>query len=120
MNPVHRIEPRLFTVPEFYGSAGEPTLGRLPRVQNPMQMGQAPSGGLLGMLAAGLLGGGMMSSKQAQTPLLAQIASLEKPNDEPLDVMPDRLTVTPAAEQSTLYSRPTTGINTDDCVPPLR
>ena len=91
MNPVHRIEPRLFTVPEFYGSAGEPTLGRLPRVQNPMQMGQAPSGGLLGMLAAGLLGGGMISSKQAQTPLLAQIASMEKPNDEPLDVMPDKL-----------------------------
>jgi hypothetical protein len=93
MNPVHRIEPRLLTQPQFYGSPGEPTLGLLPRVQNPMMSGQAPSGGLLapgiGALLAGLLYPG--NAQGPNTGPLDPVNPLDVPNDEPVDIMPDSM-----------------------------
>lgn len=89
MNPIHRIEPRLLSIPQFYGSPGEPLLGQMPSpVMPPLSRLQPPSQGpgmspLLGLLAASLF------SQQAQSPQMGLLATDEKPNDEPLDVMPD-------------------------------
>jgi hypothetical protein len=92
MNPVHRIEPRLLSVPQFYGSPGEPLLGQMPSpVMPPFSRLQAPQAQgpgmtpLLGLLAAGLF------SQGAQAPNMGLLAMPEKPNDEPLDIMPDDL-----------------------------
>jgi hypothetical protein len=64
---LHRIEPQLLTMPQFYGSAGEPSLlmGMPNTSMPPMSQGQPQGPGmapLLGMLAASLFSG------QAQAP----------------------------------------------------
>jgi hypothetical protein len=92
MNPLHRIEPQLLTLPQFYGSAGEPTLGALPSL-GPQSRGMPmPQGGALAPMALmGLLG---MYPQQANGPgILAPPPSppMDKLNDEPLDIMPDSM-----------------------------
>ena len=63
---LHRIDPQLLTIPHFYGSPGEPTLGRLPNTQMPMQQAQGMG---MGPLMAILAGGGLGAmSGNAQAP----------------------------------------------------
>ena len=89
-SPLHRIEPQLLSMPQFYGSAGEPSLlttpSLMPQVRGmPMQQGAGLSP-LLGLLAAG----GMFAPNDVQTPQMPQMPRpMDKVNDEPLDVMPD-------------------------------
>lgn len=89
---LHRIEPRLLTIPQFYGSAGEPSLlmGMPNTSMPPMSYLQGQSQGpglspLLGLLAASLFSG------QAQSPQMGVLARTEKPNDESIDIMPSEM-----------------------------
>jgi hypothetical protein len=92
---LHRIEPRLLSVPGLYGSAGEPSFDTMPALSMPLMsrlQGQLQGPGLsplLGLLAASLF------SRGAQGPGMLEMGlpaiPEEKPNDEPLDVMPDEL-----------------------------
>jgi len=93
MSPI-RIEPSLLSVPQFYGSAGEPSMMSMPtpsmppmsRLQPGMGQGGPGMSPLLGLLAMGLF------SQQAQSPQMGLLALPdEKPNDEPKDVMPDSM-----------------------------
>lgn len=96
-SPLHRIEPRLLTVPQLYGSAGEPSLDTTPTPSMPpfsrLQSSQGPSLSIPLAALAMLLGGYGKEAKGPQIPLSKLV---EKPNDEPLDVMPDSLTFSKA------------------------
>lgn len=75
MNPLHRIEPQLLTLPQFYGSAGEPTLGALPSLGPQTRGMPMPQGGVLAPMALmGILGGGFggLLSGNAQAPEVKQ------------------------------------------------
>lgn len=101
MNPIHRIDPSFLTVPQFYGSPGEPTLGRLPQVPggNPNLSHQAVGG--VNPMLLGLLASSAMMPGNAQAPVQQQQAKPEEqPNDEPIDVMPDYLKFGPAFDKA--------------------
>jgi hypothetical protein len=93
---LHRIEPRLLSVPGLYGPAGEPSFDTMPALSMPLMAQLQPGGAqglglspLLGLLAASLF------SRNAQGPGMLQMGlppvPEEKPNDEPVDVMPDTM-----------------------------
>lgn len=101
MQPV-RIEPQLLSVPNFYGSAGEPFLGSIPKMGRDGPFAPPTLGSPLGMLLSlgmmGLAGG----ANEAQTPqavpdnmdyirdqLRRRLAQME--NAPPADVMPDEM-----------------------------
>lgn len=97
LDAVHGVEPGLLTMPRFYGSAGEPTLGNLPNVgSGSPYMGMHGNSGINPMLLGLLASAGMMPSS-AQAPVQAQLPKPDEvPNDSPVDVMPDYLKFGPA------------------------
>ena len=95
--PLHRIEPQLLAMPEFMGSAGEPSLGSASGWTSPGRPSATERGpsiplmALMGMGAAGMMGMG----GEAQGPAEPQMAIWKKPEREvdtyDADVMPDEL-----------------------------
>ena len=84
MDSLHRIEPRLLTVPQFYGSPGEPQLGSLPKTYMPsmssLQPTQPSIGGMVSLAAlAAMLGSG---KAEAPTGIGSLFNTELKPNEE--------------------------------------
>ena len=89
-SPLHRIDPQWLTTPQFYSSAGEPSLLSVPNLTPQMRGMPMQQGGALSPLMGLLAAGGMFAPNDVQTPQMPQMPRpMDKVNDEPLDVMPD-------------------------------